>query len=425
MTEDGRKVVVVGQGYVGLPLAVRAAEVGGYEVIGFDIDKARVDRLLLGESFIEDIESDRLRRALDSGRYRPTADLDNCVSFDIAVISVPTPLREGLPDLSFIERACELIGSLVTRESCVVLESTTYPGTTTELVAPILERESGLVAGSDFFLGYSPERIDPGNKTWNFENTPKLIAGVNGPSTEVIRSFYDTLVDETVPMSGPAEAELAKLIENTFRHVNIALVNELAMVADELGIDIWESIRGASTKPFGFMPFFPGPGVGGHCIPVDPSFLSWRARRRIGYAFRFVEVANDVNEHMPDYVVRRLMLGLNRRGKAVNGSGILVLGLAYKPNTTDSRQSPVVPIVERLLDLGASIRLADPLAGPSHLDNRLVRVEATTTEAARADAVLLLTDHDAFDLDSLAKAAQYFFDTRDRVQADYGEVEHL
>ncbi|HXY42737.1 MAG TPA: nucleotide sugar dehydrogenase, partial [Acidimicrobiales bacterium] len=359
----GRRVAVLGQGYVGLPLALRATEVG-YAVVGFDVDKERVERLWAGESYIEDVPDERLRAALETGRYVPASDIAACADFDVAVIAVPTPLHEGVPDVSYIEQACELLGPYVRRDCCVVLESTTYPGTTTEVVAPILEQASHLVAGEDFRLGYSPERIDPGNETWKLENTPKLVAGVDGASLAAVKAFYDTVVEETVEMKGTAEAELAKLVENTFRHVNIALVNELAMTCGDLGVDIWEAIRGASTKPFGYLPFFPGPGVGGHCVPVDPSFLSWRVRRRMGQTFRFVEMANDVNEHMPDYVVRRLTLGLNRRCLAVNGATVLVLGLAYKGNSTDIRESPAVPVVEQLLELGARVRLADPLAGP-------------------------------------------------------------
>jgi UDP-N-acetyl-D-glucosamine dehydrogenase len=279
-------------------------------------------------------------------------------------------------------------------------------------VAPILERHSGLIAGSEFHLGYSPERIDPGNQTWRFENTPKLVSGIDAASHAAVRDFYATVVDNVVEVSGTAEAELAKLVENTFRHVNIALANELAMVAEQLGIDIWESIRAASTKPFGFMPFSPGPGVGGHCIPVDPSFLSWRVRRRLGYAFRFVEIANDVNEHMPDYVVRRMLLAFNKRSLSLNGARVLVLGLAYKANSGDARQSPAVPVIENLLELGAIVRLADPHAGASPLDDRVTRVEGTVEEAGAADGVLLLTDHDAFDLPAIAAAARYMLDTR-------------
>jgi len=418
----GRRVAVLGQGYVGLPLALRATEVG-YAVVGFDVDKERVERLWAGESYIEDVPDERLRAALETGRYVPASDIAACADFDVAVIAVPTPLHEGVPDVSYIEQACELLGPYVRRDCCVVLESTTYPGTTTEVVAPILEQASHLVAGEDFRLGYSPERIDPGNETWKLENTPKLVAGVDGASLAAVKAFYDTVVEETVEMKGTAEAELAKLVENTFRHVNIALVNELAMTCGDLGVDIWEAIRGASTKPFGYLPFFPGPGVGGHCVPVDPSFLSWRVRRRMGQTFRFVEMANDVNEHMPDYVVRRLTLGLNRRCLAVNGATVLVLGLAYKGNSTDIRESPAVPVVEQLLELGARVRLADPLAGPSPLDSQVTRVEATEAEAAGADGVVLLTDHDAFDLDALAAASCYFLDTRHRVAGE--AVEYL
>lgn len=405
-----------------MPLAMRAVEVG-HDVVGFDIDKGRVDLLAEGKSFVEDISDARLRAALATGRYVPTSDVRHCQGFDVAVITVPTPLREGLPDISYIEQACELLGGYVTPGCCVILESTTYPGTTNEVVAPILERTARLQAGKDFHLGYSPERIDPGNETWQLENTPKLVAGIDAASLASVKAFYDTVVSTTVVMSGTAEAELAKLVENTFRHVNIALVNELAMAAEELGIDIWEAIRGASTKPFGFMPFFPGPGVGGHCIPVDPSFLSWRVKRRLGHAFRFVEIANDVNEHMPDYVVRRLLLAFNRRSLALNGATVLVLGLAYKRNSADARQSPVMPVVEQLLELGAKVHLADPLAGPSSLDDRVTRVSATVAEAAEADGVVLLTDHDAFDLEALAAASRYFLDTRHRVTGD--TVEYL
>lgn len=420
---DLRKLLVIGQGYVGLPLAMRASETGAFQVVGVDVDEERVARLSRCESYVEDVPAPRLEAALASGRYLVSSEIDAARDFSVAVITVPTPLREGLPDLSFIEDACETLAPWVTAGSCVILESTTYPGTTAEVVAPLLQAGSGLTPGRDFFVGYSPERIDPGNPTWRFENTPKLVSGIDPESTKVVQEFYESLVDETIPLTGTAEAELAKLIENTFRHVNIALVNELAMVADELGIDIWEAIRGASTKPFGFMSFQPGPGVGGHCIPVDPSFLSWRVRRRLGYALRFVEIANDVNDQMPHYVVRRLMLGLNRRQRALSGSTILVLGLTYKRNSGDPRQSPAVPVVEQLLELGANVWLADPLAGPSLLDDRVARVHGTEQDASEADAVLLLTDHDSFDLQGIASAAKYFLDTRHR--ATGATVEYL
>ena len=332
----GSKLVVVGQGYVGLPLAMRAVEVG-YHVVGYDTDAARVKRLAAGQSFVEDVSAEALQAALASG-YEPSSEPRSCRGFDVAAITVPTPLREGNPDLSYIEEAARTVARYLRPGATVILESTTYPGTTEELVGPILEEGSGLVAGADFALGYSPERIDPGNQEWTLVNTPKVVSGVDPASLEAVRSFYDSLVERTVPVSGPKAAELTKLLENTFRHVNIALVNELAMFAADLGIDVWEAVEAASSKPFGFMAFTPGPGVGGHCLPIDPSYLSWRVKRALGQSFRFVELANDVNDHMPDYVVRRVIEALNRRRLAVNGSRVLLLGLSYKRNTGDARE---------------------------------------------------------------------------------------
>jgi UDP-N-acetyl-D-glucosamine dehydrogenase len=410
------KVVVVGQGYVGLPLAMRAVE-AGHEVVGLDVDEARVKRLAAGESFVEDISAERLTAAIESGRYRAASEPKACAGFELAVITVPTPLREGVPDLSYIESAAEMLARFLRPGATVVLESTTYPGTTEDLVAPILEDGSGLLCGQDFHLGYSPERIDPGNQTWTFERTPKVVSGVDGASLAVITSFYDGLVDQTVPVSSPKEAELTKLLENTFRHVNIALVNELAMFASDLGIDVNEAIAAASTKPFGFMRFVPGPGVGGHCLPIDPSYLSWRVKRSLGESFRFVELANEVNEHMPDYVVRRLVVGLNRARKPVNGSRVLLLGLAYKPNTSDARESPALVVADRLLQLGADVRAVDAHVMEGVLDKRITRVEATAEEVAQADAVVLLTDHDDVDYDLVMEHASYVFDARYRLAA--------
>ncbi len=299
------RVVVVGQGYVGLPLAIRAAEVG-HEVIGYDVDSRRIKTLAAGESFVEDVSSERIRAALDNGSYRPSESARDCGGFDIAVVTVPTPLHEGTPDLRYIKESAITLARYLRPGATVVLESTTYPGTTQELFAPILEDGSGLTAGTDFHLGYSPERIDPGNAVWGFKETPKVVAGVNEASLKAVQDFYAQLVDTTVPVSSPKEAELAKLLENTFRHVNIALVNEIAMFAHHLDIDVWQAIDAASTKPFGFMKFTPGPGVGGHCLPIDPSYLSWRVQRELGQSFRFVELANDINNHMPEYVARRI-----------------------------------------------------------------------------------------------------------------------
>jgi UDP-N-acetyl-D-glucosamine dehydrogenase len=409
------RVVVAGQGYVGLPLAVRAAQVG-HSVVGYDVDAERVKRLAAAESYVEDVPSAQLRAVLDDGAYRPSAQARACAGFDVAVITVPTPLRDGVPDLAYIEQAARTLARFLRPGATVVLESTTYPGTTQELLRPILEEGSGLDAGRDFRLGYSPERIDPGNGTWSLVTTPKIVSGIDGPSLAAVTAFYETVVATTVPVTSPKAAELVKLVENTFRHVNIALVNELAMFAHDLDINVWEAIEAASTKPFGFMRFTPGPGVGGHCLPIDPSYLSWRVQRTLGQSFRFVELANDINNHMPDYVVRRLIAAFNERHRPVNGSRVLLLGLAYKRNTGDARESPAVRVAKLLLEMGAEVHAADPyVVEEVAVDARLVRVEATDAEVEAADAVVLLTDHDTFDLDVVAAHARYVLDCRHRL----------
>ncbi|WP_035751526.1 nucleotide sugar dehydrogenase [Parafrankia discariae] len=416
MTSSG-KLVVVGQGYVGLPLAMRAVETG-WRVVGVDIDAGRVKRLADGESYVEDISDRRLAEALDSGRYEPTADYTAAAAFDVAVVTVPTPLREGAPDLSYVVDAARSLAPLLTAGATVILESTTYPGTTEELFGPLLEEGSGLVAGDDFQLGYSPERIDPGNRTWRLDNTPKVVSGVNGSSLDAVRTFYDSLVDQTVPVSSTRTAELTKLLENTFRHVNIALVNELAMFAHELGADVREAIGAASTKPFGFMPFRPGPGVGGHCLPIDPSYLSWRVRRRLGRSFRFVELANDINDHMPDHVVRRVTEILNRQGCSVHGSHLLLLGLTYKKNTGDSRESPAARVASLLADLGARVFAADPHVDPARAPGRVALVPADAEQIAAADLVVMLVDHDGFRRDLVLRHARAVLDTRSWLPAE-------
>jgi UDP-N-acetyl-D-glucosamine dehydrogenase len=416
------RVVIAGQGYVGLPLAVRAAECG-HQVVGYDIDERRIAMLHDGRSYVEDVTDERLAAAVGSGRYKATTAIRECAGFDVAVITVPTPLREGAPDLSYVEQSARMLARFIRPGATVVLESTTYPGTTEELVGPILEEGSGLTAGTDFHLGFSPERIDPGNPTWDIVTTPKIVSGIDDISLKVIREFYDSIVDTTVVVSSPREAEMAKLIENTFRHVNIALVNEMAMVAHDLGIDIWQAIDAASTKPFGFMRFTPGPGVGGHCLPIDPSYLSWRVQRRLGRNVRFVELANDINNHMPDYVVRRLVAAFNRQRRAVADSNILLLGLAYKKNTGDARESPATRVAELLIEMGAKLSAADP-----HVVETVAaiadvrRVEVTPEEIAAADAVVLLTDHDEFDLEMVRQNAKYVLDTRHRLAGANVEV---
>jgi len=415
-------VVVVGQGYVGLPVAVRAVE-AGYDVVGFDLDEARIKGLADGVSFIEDITNQRLATALATGRFQPSSDPQACAGFDFAVISVPTPLCEGAPDLSHIESAAAALAVHLRPGACVILESTTYPGTTEELVGPILEAGSGLVAGPDFHLGYSPERIDPGNTEWTFERTPKVVSGIDPASLAAVQGFFDRLVETTVPVSTPKEAELTKLLENTFRHVNIALVNELAMFAGDLGIDVWEAIDAASTKPFGYMRFTPGPGVGGHCLPIDPSYLSWRVRQSLGESFRFVELANDINEHMPAYVVRRLVVALNRRSLAVRGRQILLLGLSYKKNTGDPREAPSKVVAKQLHALGATLRAVDPFVDAGQTPAGVELVQLSAEDVAAADAVILLVDHDGIDYDLVSAHATYILDCRHRLGGD--NVEHL
>ena len=419
-----RKVVIVGQGYVGLPVAMRAAEVG-HDVVGIDSDPLRVNSLRAGTSFVEDVSSERVAAALAAGRYTASGDYADAGGFEVAVITVPTPLREGAPDLSHIETSAARLAPHVRRGSLVVLESTTYPGTTEELLVPVLEAGSGLRAGADFMVGYSPERIDPGNTTWSLENTPKVVSGIDEASLAAVARFYESLVERTVAVKGCKEAELTKLLENTFRHVNIALVNELAIFARQLGIDVWDAIDAASTKPFGYMRFTPGPGVGGHCLPIDPSYLSWRVEQSLGHQFRFVNLANDVNEHMPDHVMSRVTLALNERSKAVKGSRILLVGLAYKKNSGDARESPAVRVARLFLDLGAEVDAVDPMLTVVPRGAESVNlVGGDAIDYASYDAVVVLTDHDAIDWGRVGSQSRYIFDARRRLPAA-GNVEHL
>ncbi|MEU5553127.1 nucleotide sugar dehydrogenase [Micromonospora sp. NPDC047793] len=407
------KLVVIGQGYVGLPLAMRAVE-AGLDVVGLDVDTDRVKRLASGESFVADIPADRLGRALSTGRYWPSSEYADARDFDICVITVPTPLRDGTPDLSYVEQAGSGIAPYLRPGCTVILESTTYPGTTEELLRPLLESASGLRSPGDYHLGYSPERIDPGNPSWRLENTPKVVSGVDEVSLARVDEFYRRLVERTVPVASTRVAELTKLIENTFRQVNIALVNELTMLSHQLDIDVWQAIDAAETKPFGFMPFRPGPGVGGHCLPIDPCYLSWQVKRRLGRQFRFIELANDINHEMPEHVAQRVMAGLNRSGRAVSGARLLLLGLAYKRNTGDMRDSPAVDVARRLRDLGAEVRAVEPYAEAHHLPDGVLIVDLTERELREADGVVVVTDHDAFDYDLVARESRYVFDTRDR-----------
>jgi nucleotide sugar dehydrogenase len=411
------RIAIIGLGYVGLPIALRAVE-AGYDVIGVEVDPTRFHSLVEHRSYVEDITETDLIAAFRSDRFHVVQAIATIGTFDIAVITVPTPLREGAPDLTFVETASTELARVLRRGNCVVLESTTYPGTTEDLMVPLLEQHSGLRAGVDFQVGFSPERIDPGNQQWTIVTTPKIVSGIDGKSAQRVAEFYANIVERVVPVSSPKVAELAKLLENTYRHVNIALVNELAIYAHELGIDIWEVIDAAATKPFGFHRFTPGPGVGGHCLPIDPSYLSWQVKRQLGHSFRFVELANDVNEHMPDYVARRIALALNDEGRAVKGARLLLIGQAYKKNSGDARESPAVRVAELLATLGADLRIVDPFVRAG-LITVGPHVELTHVELEAADMVVVLTDHDDLDWDLVLSHGRVIFDTRNRLKGDH------
>lgn len=403
---------VVGQGYVGLPLAQAAAR-AGWKVWGLDNSMDAVEGLNSGRSHVDDLEDSEVGEMLSLG-YRATSDPACVNDSDVVLICVPTPLGDaGAPDLTAVRAASRSVGQHLTAGALVVLESTTYPGTTDEVVLPILEEESGLKAGLGFELAFSPERVDPGNQKFGIQNTPKLVGGLTAASTEAAVEFYSGFVDEVVSLSGTREAETAKLLENTFRHVNIALVNEMAKFCHELDIDIWEVIRGAATKPFGFMKFTPGPGVGGHCIPIDPNYLSYEVRRELGYPFRFVELAQEINNSMPRYVVERATELLNQQRKSVNGSKVLLLGVAYKPDIADTRETPAAPIAEELFKWGADVRFHDPFVKEWNVGGRELVVEQDLATALDdADLVILLQAHGVYDVNRLAEGAAVVFDTQ-------------
>ena len=391
-TEFKYDLGVVGLGYVGLPLAVEAAT-SSLKVIGFDINSERVEMINNGHSPIEDISNDELSQSLQN--FHSTIDSEELSQCRNIVISVPTPLTDYQPDLSYVINAAKTVGENLVKNQVVILESTTYPGTTVEVLIPNLEKMSRLKAGEDFFVGYSPERIDPGNEVWKFKNTPKVISGINNVSTEKIQSFYESIIDETVLVKGTKEAEMVKLLENTYRHVNIALINELAILCKMLDIDIWEVVNAAKTKPFGFQSFKPGPGVGGHCIPVDPEYLSFKTRQ-IGKPVRFVELAQEINNSMPLYVVNQVNEILNKNKIILNSSKILLMGVAYKKDISDMRESPAIDIAELLLDKDVDISYYDPYVEEFRVSGHIINREVDTNSFEDYDMLLVLTPHSNF-----------------------------
>ena len=414
------RVAVIGLGYVGLPLAVVLAD-AGYDVTGIDLDAGKIDRLNRGESYIQDIPGEQVRTHVDAGRLRGTTDFSALDEMDAVSICVPTPLRKtGDPDLSFIVTASETLAAHLHPGMVIVLESTTYPGTTRELMLPTIAEVSGLTAGTDFFLAFSPERVDPGRQDWTTVNTPKVIGGITLDCGEVAAAWYRQAIETIVTVRSTEAAEMTKLLENTFRMVNIGLVNEMALMCDRLDIDVWEVIDAAATKPFGFMRFTPGPGLGGHCIPIDPLYLSWKLRS-LNYTARFIELASEVNTGMPRHVVTLVMDALNDRSKALKGSRVLVLGAAYKPDVDDLRESPALDIIGLLVEKGAQVEYHDPHIPAFDHDGLAMRSVPDLMNAVRAaDCVAIITDHSAYEYDQILAAADLIVDTRNALKLDAG-----
>lgn len=412
LKDRSAKVAILGLGYVGLPLAVVFAEAGFY-VTGIDPDKRKVDCISRSESHIQDVPSEQVARLVKSGKLKATSDFSVLKEMDAVSVCVPTPLRKtGDPDLSFIVNATDELAKYMHPKMVVVLESTTYPGTTREILLPKLGTEKGLEVGKDFFLAFSPERVDPGRKDWTTLNTPKVIGGITAACSEVASIWYAQALQSVVPVSSAEVAEMAKLLENTFRMINIGLVNEMALMCDRLGVDVWEVIDAAATKPFGFMKFTPGPGLGGHCIPIDPLYLSWKLRA-LNYTARFIELASEINTNMPRYVVTKVQDGLNEQGKALKGSKVLVLGAAYKPDIDDLRESPSLDVMGLLKQKGAEVSYHDPFI-PSlrHEGLKLESVPDLMAAVRSADCVVIVTNHSSYEYAKMLNEAKLMVDTR-------------
>lgn len=407
------RVGVIGLGYVGLPLVVEFAQ-GGFSATGFEVDARKADAINRGESYIPDVPTSHVAELVAAKRLGATTDFAELKDQDIIIICVPTPLRKTKdPDVSYILAASEKIQSCLRPGQLIILESTTYPGTTDEVLKPMFDA-TGLKLDEDYFLAFSPERVDPGNEKYNTKNITKVVGGVTETSAEVAAATYSAIVDHVHPVSSARVAEACKLLENTFRAVNIGLVNELAQLCDTLGIDTWEVIAAAATKPFGFMAFYPGPGIGGHCIPLDPHYLSWKARMH-GFEARFISLAEEVNSRMPDHVVELVTRGLNNHRKPVNGSKVLIMGVAYKRDIDDMRESPALGIIEKLQSLGADVQFHDPYVEEIHLEgngNQMRGIELSAAAVSDTDCVVIVTDHRNIDYAWLAERAKLIVDTR-------------
>ena len=413
LKERTARVGILGLGYVGLPLAAAFGE-AGFHVIGVDPDERKVKALNLGSSYIQDVPNEQIARLVSDGRLSATTDFSALRQVDAVSICVPTPLRKtGDPDMSFIMSATTELAKSMHKGMVVVLESTTYPGTTRELLLPMLGLERGLTVGEDFFLAFSPERVDPGREDWTTLNTPKVIGGITEDCSQVAAVWYSQALKSVVPVSSAEAAELSKLLENTFRMVNIGLVNELAIMCERMGVDVWEVIEAAATKPFGFMKFTPGPGLGGHCIPIDPLYLSWKMKS-FQYTARFIELASEINTNMPRYVVSRVMDALNEHGKTLKGSKCLVLGAAYKPDIDDIRESKALDVIGLLQKKGAMVNYHDPYIPHLHTHEHVEMESVTDLMVAvrEADCVVIITNHSQYDYPALLQAASLIFDTR-------------
>jgi UDP-N-acetyl-D-glucosamine dehydrogenase len=420
-------VAIIGLGYVGLPLAVEFAK-AGFRVMGIDVDVSRVQRLKRGESYVKDVPSADVKSLMESGRMSATTEFHYLGEADACCICVPTPLNKTKdPDVSFIVEAARAVKAGLRQGQLIVLESTTYPGTTRELVLPMLH-ESGLKVGEDFCLAFSPERIDPGNSQYQLKNTPRVVGGITTICQQVAVRLYSAIVERVIPVSSVEAAEMTKLLENTFRIVNIGLVNEIALMCDRLGINVWEVIGAAASKPYGYIPFYPGPGLGGHCIPVDPHYLSWKLRS-LNYRARFIDLASEINADMPRYIVNKVTDGLNRVQKSVNGARVLVLGVAYKRDIDDVRESPALDIIKLLLDKGAQVGWHDPHVKELKGLDRVHREATLETDVlAKADCVVIATDHTVYDWNRIVKEARLIVDSRNathRVTTDRHKIIQL